>query len=155
MNVVSRFDCSLLRLLTTLEHGRLMYEGHSVTFITKMVGNVVGTQGCPFSGGAKVRRHWWLRVHLEGGAVQRDIDLTAKQFYKGLPSLYTGCPESSPLNVSIVGTEEGTDEACGAHVVPTEEYKSRKKVLRAFAQGEGSWSKKMKLIYEKLGMCEQ
>lgn len=82
----------------------------------------------------------------------KDIDLTAKQFYRCLPPIYRGNPEEEPLKVSLTGTDRLTGGACGEEEMATVEFRDKSTVLREFAKCNSDWETKLRRVYEKLGM---
>lgn len=145
--------CVATRLLIAvcgyaIEHGQLMCDDY---ILTRMKGTVLGKklamQDMP-------RGHWWMRAFSsqDVNAHHQDIDLTAKQFYRRLPTIYRGNPEEEPLKVSLTGRDKLTGDACGEEDMATAEFKDKSVVLREFAKYSGDWETKLRRIYRELGM---
>ena len=163
-----------------LSEGTLTYQGKQVKEVFTMIGNVGNTR--KYNGGATEPGHWWLRLAVESdhqpqtatGATsdveieQRDIDLTACQFYTELGAFCTQDPCGAPLQVSLSGSEHGSHQQCGQHPQPPEEYKSIPEILASFRKppkGEADNTKErfkrkllvkdMEIMFLKLNMCTQ
>lgn len=137
-----------------MENGKLTCGGQVVTAICSVFGSVKGQR---LTGRAASREHQWLRAACDahGTVMDKNVDLTAKQFYTNLDSIYTGNPELPPLLVETspdISSEQGRQY--GEMKLDTADLAKPKKVLKQFAAYKGQRIKvqDMKAIYAGLGM---